>query len=207
MESGETAGHRPTDATPQPDKGAGSSGKFGDAPAGAPRDPDVTNLDDGLVERARGRAREARERFASATDRSRDRARELFHEAAVPVAEGDTTEVHLDLPLRYRIETVPVGAMVSLESEGETRRLGTAPLVLDLARLVDRLRAVAVGDRRPQLQLAGVDLVAVEGEGVGGVVRPVARADRLRLAPALRALCGKASRMNARRYDTYIHYL
>jgi hypothetical protein len=51
----------------------------------------------------------------------------------VTVGEGETVTVALDLPVRYRIETFPVGAEVVLEGEGGTERLGTAPLVLDRA--------------------------------------------------------------------------
>src|SRR5690606_39501099 len=52
-------------------------------------------------------------------------------EATVAIAGGDTAEVRLDLPLRYRIETVPVGATVTLETGEGARVLGTAPLWFD----------------------------------------------------------------------------
>jgi hypothetical protein len=52
-------------------------------------------------------------------------------EATVEVAEGETVTVALDLPLRYRVETFPVGARVLLESDGTTEVLGTAPLVIE----------------------------------------------------------------------------
>jgi hypothetical protein len=51
----------------------------------------------------------------------------------VEVREGETATVRLDLPLRYRIETFPVGAEVRLEHEGRVERLGTAPLVVERA--------------------------------------------------------------------------
>src|SRR5690606_15116727 len=51
--------------------------------------------------------------------------------ATVTVREGETTTVRLDLPLRYRVETFPVGAEVRLETEGGAERLGTAPLVIE----------------------------------------------------------------------------
>jgi hypothetical protein len=54
-------------------------------------------------------------------------------QATVKVAEGGTSTIVLDLPLRYRIETFPIGASVSLEGEGGTERLGTAPLVIERA--------------------------------------------------------------------------
>lgn len=52
-------------------------------------------------------------------------------EATTLIQEGGTTTVRLDLPLRYRIETFPVGAEVRIEGEGETERLGVAPLVIE----------------------------------------------------------------------------
>jgi hypothetical protein len=54
-------------------------------------------------------------------------------QATVEVVEGETATVMLDLPLRYRIETFPIGATVVLEGEGGTERLGTAPLVIERA--------------------------------------------------------------------------
>src|SRR5690606_5360401 len=52
-------------------------------------------------------------------------------EATVAVREGETTTVRLDLPLRYRVETFPVGAEVRLEHDGTAEQLGTAPLVIE----------------------------------------------------------------------------
>ena len=54
-------------------------------------------------------------------------------QATVTVAEGETATVALDLPLRYRIETFPVGADVLLEGEGATERLGPSPVVIERA--------------------------------------------------------------------------
>lgn len=54
-------------------------------------------------------------------------------EATVTVREGETATVALRLPLRYRIETFPVGAEVHLEHDGVAEALGTAPLVLERA--------------------------------------------------------------------------
>ena len=45
----------------------------------------------------------------------------------------DTVSVALTLPLRYRVESLPLGASVSLEqANGTTRELGIAPLTIDL---------------------------------------------------------------------------
>lgn len=52
-------------------------------------------------------------------------------EAVATVVEGETVTVLLRLPLRYRVETFPVGAEVTLETPQGTERLGTAPLVFE----------------------------------------------------------------------------
>lgn len=53
-------------------------------------------------------------------------------EAEVDVPAGDTLDVALALPVRYRVTTVPPGVVVTLETAGGLREtLGTAPLVLD----------------------------------------------------------------------------
>lgn len=52
-------------------------------------------------------------------------------EVEVEVRAGETTAVRLDVPVRYRVESFPFGATVSLEKEnGETERLGETPLDL-----------------------------------------------------------------------------
>ncbi|HYE96768.1 MAG TPA: hypothetical protein VD962_11215 [Rubricoccaceae bacterium] len=47
------------------------------------------------------------------------------------VRPGDTATVRLDLPVRYRIESVPFGAAVAIERAGHREPLGVTPLVLD----------------------------------------------------------------------------
>lgn len=50
----------------------------------------------------------------------------------VTVAAGETLAVVLDLPIRYRIESLPAGAEVAAEKADGTREaLGTTPLVVD----------------------------------------------------------------------------
>ena len=51
--------------------------------------------------------------------------------ATVSVQPGDTVRVALDLPIRYRIETLPVGASIALETAAGETALGRSPLVLD----------------------------------------------------------------------------
>ncbi len=52
-------------------------------------------------------------------------------EAEVDVRAGETTTLRLDMPLRYRIESFPFGATVTLEREdGASERLGETPLVI-----------------------------------------------------------------------------
>jgi hypothetical protein len=49
-------------------------------------------------------------------------------EAEVEVVAGDVATVRLDVPYRYRIESFPYGAVVTLEGEEGVRRLGETPL-------------------------------------------------------------------------------
>lgn len=53
-------------------------------------------------------------------------------EAAVQVASGDTLVVALELPVRTRIESIPLHATVTLvRADGSREALGTTPLVID----------------------------------------------------------------------------
>ena len=81
MEPGDAAGNGPVDATSQPDKGARSSGRFREEALGLNPDRAAAGGDDDLADRARSRARQARERVESTAGRGADRARDLFHEA------------------------------------------------------------------------------------------------------------------------------
>lgn len=56
----------------------------------------------------------------------------LRAETSVVLTAGDTLRVALPLPVRYRVETLPLGATVTLETAGVTRALGAAPLSVDL---------------------------------------------------------------------------
>ena len=50
----------------------------------------------------------------------------------VRLVAGETLRVALDLPVRYRIESVPPGATVTLDgADGRRRTMGTAPLTID----------------------------------------------------------------------------
>jgi hypothetical protein len=49
-------------------------------------------------------------------------------EAEVTVRVGETATVRLDVPTRYRIESFPYGAVVTLEGEHGVQRLGETPL-------------------------------------------------------------------------------
>lgn len=54
-------------------------------------------------------------------------------ERTVTVAPGDSVRVRLDLPVRVRIETLPIRAEVAVERpDGTEAALGTAPLTVDL---------------------------------------------------------------------------
>ena len=49
----------------------------------------------------------------------------------IDVAPGDDLVLSLNLPVRYRIETLPVGATVAVESAGGREVLGVAPLMVE----------------------------------------------------------------------------
>lgn len=52
-------------------------------------------------------------------------------EAEVTVQSGETVTVRLDVPYRYRVESFPYGAVVTLEGEGGVQRLGETPLEVE----------------------------------------------------------------------------
>jgi hypothetical protein len=54
--------------------------------------------------------------------------------AEVVVDAGSTQTVRLDVPYRYRVESFPYGAVVTLEGEGASERLGKTPLDLEVDR-------------------------------------------------------------------------
>jgi hypothetical protein len=58
-------------------------------------------------------------------------------EADVKVQPGETQTVRLDVPTRYRVESFPYGAVVTLEGEGDARRLGKTPLDLEVDEPLD----------------------------------------------------------------------
>ena len=58
-------------------------------------------------------------------------------EREVTVEAGEMVEARLDVPYRYRVESFPYGATVSLEGEGEARVLGTTPLDLSVEQPLD----------------------------------------------------------------------
>ncbi len=85
--------------------------------------------------------------------------------AAVTLVAGDTLRVSLPLPVRYRVESVPLGAALTVDG----RPAGTTPATLDLPRgtraaLVARLD----GHADATAELAG------DGGTVGLVLRPTA---------------------------------
>ena len=55
----------------------------------------------------------------------------------VEVRAGETTDVRLDVPYRYRIESFPYGATVTLGEGDAAEVLGTTPLTLDAATPLD----------------------------------------------------------------------
>ena len=77
-------------------------------------------------------------------------------EVTVSVPAGDTLAVGLALPVRYRVETLPLRASVALETSGERRILGTAPLHVDLPMgTAGTLVATLDGYREARLALGG----------------------------------------------------
>lgn len=58
-------------------------------------------------------------------------------EASVTVRPGETAEVRLDVPYRYRIESVPYGATVTHRGAAGERVLGVTPLVHESAQPLD----------------------------------------------------------------------
>ena len=56
---------------------------------------------------------------------------------SVSVGAGERAEVRLDLPFRYRVETFPIGAEVSVEHAGERESLGTSPIMLGRERRLE----------------------------------------------------------------------
>lgn len=53
-------------------------------------------------------------------------------ETTVTVALGDTLQLSMALPDRIRVESIPLGANLALETDGTTRELGSGPLTVDL---------------------------------------------------------------------------
>ncbi|MEP0545836.1 MAG: PEGA domain-containing protein [Rhodothermales bacterium] len=63
-------------------------------------------------------------------------------EASVEVRAGETVTVRLDVPYRYRVESFPYGATVTLEREEEAQVLGETPLDLSVERPLDGVLVV-----------------------------------------------------------------
>lgn len=79
-------------------------------------------------------------------------------EVTVSVPAGDTLAVGLALPVRYRVETLPLRASVALETGGERRILGTAPIRVDLpVGTAGTLVATLDGYREARVALDGAD--------------------------------------------------
>ena len=79
-------------------------------------------------------------------------------EVTVSVPAGDTLAVGLALPVRYRVETLPLRASVVLETARELRSLGTAPLSVDVpVGTTGTLVATLDGYREARLALESAD--------------------------------------------------
>jgi hypothetical protein len=63
-------------------------------------------------------------------------------ETEVTVRSGETVTVRLNVPYRYRVESFPYGATVTLEGEGEPQVLGETPLDLSTERPLDGVLVV-----------------------------------------------------------------
>ncbi len=75
--------------------------------------------------------------------------------AEVDVRAGETTTVCLDVPYRYRIESFPYGATVTLGEGEEARVLGETPLTLDRPTPLDGDLVVALPGHLSARQPAG----------------------------------------------------
>lgn len=100
-------------------------------------------------------------------------------ETEVEVRAGETVTVRLDVPYRYRVESFPYGATVTLEGAGEPRALGETPLDIATEDPLDGVLVIgkagfatarqepgAAADNRYSLVLRPLDLEA----GAGGEI-------------------------------------
>jgi hypothetical protein len=76
-------------------------------------------------------------------------------EAEVTVLAGETARVRLDVPYRYRVESFPYGAAVTLESEAGPRVLGETPLTVESDAPLDGEFVVAAPGHQAARQPAG----------------------------------------------------
>jgi hypothetical protein len=76
-------------------------------------------------------------------------------EAEVEVRAGETVTVRLDVPTRYRIESFPYGAVVTVEGEGGVRRLGETPLDYESPRPLEGTLVVEKAGHAAAEQAAG----------------------------------------------------
>ncbi len=95
-------------------------------------------------------------------------------ETEVEVRTGETTTVRLDVPLRYRIESFPFGATVSLEkADGATERLGETPLDVMTDEPLDGTLVVRKTGYTEARQVPGADL----DNAYSVVLRPITLAE------------------------------
>ncbi len=101
-------------------------------------------------------------------------------EAEVEVHAGETATVRLDVPYRYRVESFPYGATVTLERADGTETLGETPLDLSVEQPLDGVLVVRkpgyataeqapgeAADNRYSLVLRPLDALAGETSEVG----------------------------------------
>jgi hypothetical protein len=75
--------------------------------------------------------------------------------ADVEVRPGESQTVQLDVPYRYRVESFPYGAIVTLEGEGGMQRLGKTPLDLEVPEPLDGTLVVEKAGHAAERQQPG----------------------------------------------------
>lgn len=76
-------------------------------------------------------------------------------EADIELLAGETKTLRLDVPYRYRVESFPYGAVVTLEGEGGTQRLGKTPLDLEVDEPLDGMLVVEKAGHAVERQQPG----------------------------------------------------